>query len=58
MPLPDTTTIPHPRLRTTVAPYARRPGHFAVFVGGILRTVRPTLKGALGYANRLAANAL
>jgi hypothetical protein len=58
MPLPDTITIPHPRLRITVAPYTRRPGHWVVYVDGIQRTTRPTKRGALGYAQRLAQDNL
>ena len=40
-------------VRVTIAPSTRRKGSYDVFVGGIHRVTKPTLKGAQGYAERI-----
>ena len=47
------TGNPGESVKVTIAPSARRKGSFDVFVGGVHRVTKPTLKGAEGYAQRI-----
>ena len=45
----------NPLAKISIAPSTRRKGKWDVFVGGIHRVTKATLKGAEGYAKRIQA---